>query len=284
MQSYKDEAYYLYRECFPEDSEACSDFIFENSLNYAKKMTLYDEGELRCVMWLVDKTVSIYNKEIVAPHVVGLATDPKHRYKGYAKKLLADALNTVHAPFITLYPFSHAFYERFGFTTVSYDFPTPVDEPSRPATDKEAIETYASLCKDLDFYNIRTEKEFAYYRGVYGADGGDISISKYGLHTPDGFIPSTFARTGIKGVMARVVDLESLIKVSEITITEPLTVVDDLVARNNLTFVADRGNITECDKGTLVVTASEIISAFFGQCQKLYPYFPPLRGFLADKY
>ena len=110
----------LYRECFPEDSEKCTEIMF-GKLNACPLVYISEKGEMLSALRLVPKKLFYANSVTEIPHVVGLGTPVKYRHKGYAAALLKKTFALCREkgfPFITLYPFSHDFYRNFSFASL----------------------------------------------------------------------------------------------------------------------------------------------------------------------
>ncbi|MGN1042447.1 MAG: GNAT family N-acetyltransferase [Christensenellales bacterium] len=276
-----DEFYRLYRECFPEDSDRCADVIMKK-LSCADRRALYDGGRLRSALYLVEKKVFYCGKTITVPHIVGLGTFIEDRKKGYAAELLKRTLNSLDYPFVTLYPFSHAFYEKYGFSAVSFDFDEPADK-GIPVSSDRAREKYLRFCDGLDFYVLREEEDYRFFDEVYRADGEGFYEADEGVGCPDGFIPKAFRKTQKKGVMARIVDLEKAMRLTGVSCDRPVSVKDGVIEKNNRSFSLDGGKPVFCESGE-ETDVSVLTSAVFGDGTKAGGRFPGINGYLADKY
>lgn len=279
-----DEYFKLYCECFPKDGEVASSYMFSHRLDAARRMDVRENGELRSALYLVDKKVYFRGEIITVPHIVALGTFEKYRNKGYAKELLKKTFEVCkESPFITLYPFSHAFYEKFGFATVSYVAPLPDAERTEVKNDGLLLSLYNRLCEGLDFYNVRTEDDFGFYRTLHAIDGESYNLLDGGVKgfaSPDEYIPPSIDDCSRPGVMARIINLEKAVKLSKLDLPEPLSVVDGYIGENNVSFAASNGEIRLCSEGK-ETDIRELCASCFG---KGAAKSPPIRGFLADKY
>ena len=150
-----EEALSLYKRCFPEDSDAVTDVVFSERLNAADRREKRADGKLVSVLWLVEKKILFRGRIVPVKHIVGLCTAPEYRNRGYAKALLAETLATLTGtPFVTLYPFDHAFYEKMGFATVSFDDDPPVGATKASVDADLLVDLYRDFCRDLDYYDL----------------------------------------------------------------------------------------------------------------------------------
>lgn len=277
-----DAFYKLYSECFPEDSTLCADVIMKKLIS-SEKIARYDGNSLKSALYLVKKTLRYGDKLAEIRHITALGTFIKDRHKGYAEELIKLALNGSDVPFITLYPFSHAFYEKYGFATVSYDFDRP-DAKTERIDLKKAKLLYDDFCDDLDYCFSRSEEDFAFLEEVYNADGESFCLSDGGLDSPDGYEPAKFFLTEKKGVMARIADLKKALSITDVSTDARIKVHDDIIRKNNLSFTLGKGKIIPCDGFDIEVDAAEITKAIFGKSEVLKDIFPEKRGYLADRY
>ncbi len=271
----------LYRECFPEDSLPCATYITDK-LFRGKKYVFSKGGEVISALYLVDKKLVYKGKKIVIPHVVALGTAKRYRRRGYAEKILIEGLRGEHSPVMTLYPFLHSFYEKYGFVTVSYD--PQVDIEGISANDEMVEEGYRRYTDGLDYYIDRGREEHAFFHSVYAIDGTECKLSERGVITPDGFLPYEYSAEGEKGVMARIVDIESALALTDITTPFPIEVTDDVIESNNRIFSLKSGKMIPCKEGKIKVDIGELTKGLFGLSDVLRDVFPPLKGHLADRY
>jgi len=278
----KEELKNLYRECFPEDSAPCAEIILDY-LSSAERFDLSEDGKLRSALYLVDKKL-FYRGEIAAvSHIVALGTFVRDRKKGYAERLIKKVLNESDKPFVTLYPFNHAFYEKYNFAAVSFDFP-PSGERKGKADLSEVERNYRALCGNLDYRFVRKKKDFEFYERVFAADGESYVLTTDGIDSPDGFLPYSYRLTDVKGVMVRIADIFYAMRLTKVTCDIPITVTDPIIEKNNISFTLSDGEIIPCERGEITVDIGELTEAVFGKSEILKNIFPPLNGYLADKY
>lgn len=277
-----DPFYKLYTECFPEDSELCADVVMKK-LILSQRLAVFEKNKLRSALYLVDKSLRYGDKRAKIKHIVALGTFVEARRKGYAERLIFEAINTCDAPFITLYPFSHAFYKKYGFETVSFDFEEPEQKGQR-ASCEQAKSIYDGFCEGLDYCFERSEEDFRFFEEVFAADGESFTAVEGGLMSPDGYIPKDYTLTAKEGVMARICDVKKALALTGVTTDVRIRLRDEIAAKNNFSFRLKGGEIIRCDGFDIEVSVAELTKAVFGKSQALENIFPPKQGYLADKY
>ncbi|MBR1746849.1 MAG: GNAT family N-acetyltransferase, partial [Clostridia bacterium] len=172
-----EEAIALYRICFTEDSDAVCDVVFSQRLAQAEQRELFSDGRLVSVLWLVKKKMYFSGEVLPVPHVVGLCTHPDYRGRGFATELIRRTVSSLPGvPFLTLYPFSHEFYKRLGFATVSFD-DDPPDRAEKVSAPTDLLEDlYRDFCAGADYYYIRNKADFDFYRAVNAPYGEGYAL------------------------------------------------------------------------------------------------------------
>lgn len=276
----------LYKECFPEDSEKCTELML-GKLSLCPLVSLTENGEMLSALRLVPKKLFYAHSVTVIPHVVGLGTPVKYRHKGYAAALLKKTFALCREkklPFITLYPFSHDFYRKFSFATVSYDY-SRVPRTDATADVGDLVEKYDAFHKNLDYGFVRNEEDFGFYKKLLAADGEDFYLTADGGYlSPDEYLPPEFYTGSAEGVMARIADLTAALALTGVSLPFPIKVTDPFCPQNNLVFSLEKGKIIPCDGYDLEVDIADLCAACFGKSRLLQPFFPEKKGYLADKY
>lgn len=111
----------LYDKVFNDSCEFV-DYYFEK-INNNDILVVEDEGNILSMLQLVKKTVICNGEEKNVHYIYGVATDEKHRGKGYMRMLMERALQDLKKldePFVYLTPADSSVYIKFGFETV-YD-------------------------------------------------------------------------------------------------------------------------------------------------------------------
>ncbi len=272
----------LYTECFPEDSKEMIELFFRERLGIKNCHYIKIDNKLACQLFLVDKTLVYEKNNIYLPFIVGLGTAKEHRYKGLAKTLLIDVLEKLDGvPFISLYPFSHEFYEKMSFATVSYDY--NAEKTDTVISAEKAYSIYKAYTKNLDFYIERTQKDFDLLDEITKLDGTYFCLISEGGYTNGEETVLLGSKGAAKGTMTRIVDLFAAIKLSKLSFPA-IKITDCLIKRNNVIISSDNGNVTFCENYEKEIDISVLTAAMFG-LNFFYPYqIKNLNGHLLDRY
>lgn len=281
----------LYRDCFPLDSVSCVNLFFEKKLGTDNCYYKEEGGRVVCALYLVNKKFFYRGAKTVLPYIVGLGTASDARYQGHAKALLSQTFDHIYkdSPFVALYPFSHAFYERLGFATVSRDY--ILDGDKFEATKAQTEDIYDSFTDELDYYIIKDKEDYDWLFDVAKSDDTKVCLltdndSIIGFTDGETAIPTEYYRGDKNGSMIRVINPYLAFKLSKLTVKVTLNLHDTLIEKNNIRFNVIDGEVIPVDNvDCLDVDIEELSYALCGQPNaKLSPYFPSFNGHLSDKY
>lgn len=117
----------LWKEAFPEDSEAFLDYYFGKKILDSQVIVKEDEGgKMLTMAHLNPYKVRVRDRMYVLPYIVGVATASDSRHQGHMRDVLVTMLQDMHeahTPFCYLMPASPDIYRPFGFV---YVFDQPV--------------------------------------------------------------------------------------------------------------------------------------------------------------
>ncbi len=122
IENVREDVYRLWQECFG-DSGSYTDFYFEWVVPYNRIYTLYKEGKLCSMLHLNPYTFEIWEVEVKADYIVGVATKAEERRKGYMGLLINEALDTMYKedkPFTYLMPAAESIYYPYDFRSVYF--------------------------------------------------------------------------------------------------------------------------------------------------------------------
>ena len=122
IETVREDVYRLWQECFG-DSGSYTDFYFEWVVPYNRIYTLYKEGKLCSMLHLNPYTFEIWEVEVKADYIVGVATKAEERRKGYMGLLINEALDTMYKedkPFTYLMPAAESIYYPYDFRSVYF--------------------------------------------------------------------------------------------------------------------------------------------------------------------
>lgn len=111
----------LHKECFNDGDYA--EFFFAHRLPSGKAFIVEENGSPLSACYARFFPIVLGDKSLTIPFLTGVATSPRHRYKGLARKVVEMAkeeLKNEGYPFVLLHPFNHDFYRKLGFETINY--------------------------------------------------------------------------------------------------------------------------------------------------------------------
>ncbi len=159
----KEQAILLYKDGFDDSKEFC-DFFFSNIYDEKKFYYTTLENKLVSCLHIVDKYICTdYDKNIIyCPYLVAVSTLTAFRGKGIVHKVIKNALENIKitTPIVALSPFSHRYYEKFGFTTIDY-------------AKKQTI-SYIKKGGCISSYNTSIEELYDFY--VQNSHSSEVSI------------------------------------------------------------------------------------------------------------
>lgn len=201
----KEKMRHLYRACF-EDSDEYIEYFFMNKYAHTRIYTHFENGELASGLHIIIKQLKIADTIIDLPYIVAAATYPQYRNKGYMRELILQVARD-YAPLVALYPFSHKYYEQFGFFSINYVLNVAiVYNNTKDITISELQannapllnKLYKSFIKDYDIYLSRSDNDFFNkINETYAAGGKCIIINEnnfpigYALYDKEEIIETT---------------------------------------------------------------------------------------------
>lgn len=110
----------LYRDGFPEDSEAFCDYFVNKYAHCA--VTAEREGEIVSVGYVARKSVSYFGKRITVPYIIGISTLTKWRGQKIIGEVIAEIIKRQSSQdkFIFLSPFNATYYHKYGFFDIAH--------------------------------------------------------------------------------------------------------------------------------------------------------------------
>lgn len=111
----------LHKTCFNDGDYI--EFFFENRLSESNVYVEEKDGEILSACYARFFDIVLQGNLVKVPFLTGVATAPKHRYSGHARKVVEKAKTDLASkgyPFLMLHPFNHDFYRKLGFQTINY--------------------------------------------------------------------------------------------------------------------------------------------------------------------
>jgi predicted acetyltransferase len=176
----------LWKEAF-HDSDAFIDWYFNHKILNGNSLCMFEGGELLSIVHMIPYTVRIQGRPVKSAFIAGVATSQKRRGEGLMRTMLLESLTLLKSRGIAithLYPFSHKFYEKFGWTSYSSVSRQKVTAASR-LRGADVIETmdadelaplYNRMMKGYDGYVIRGKREWNWRLGELKSDGGRCAV------------------------------------------------------------------------------------------------------------
>ncbi len=110
----------LYREIFPEDTEAFLDFYYKERPK--RILAMEEDGQIIAMLHLNPFLLSFFGKEITASYIYAVATKKEKRRQGIMGELLRYAFQLLKKEgevFCILIPVAESIYSPYGFRTVT---------------------------------------------------------------------------------------------------------------------------------------------------------------------
>ncbi len=176
----------LWKEAF-QDSDAFINWYFDHKILQGNSLCMFEGGELLSIVHMIPYAVRIQGRPVNSAFIAGVATSEKRRGEGLMRTMLSESLallKTRGTAITHLYPFSHKFYEKFGWAAYSCVSRQTVTAASR-LRGADVIETmnadelspmYNRMMKDFDGYVIRGKREWEWRLGELKSDGGRCAV------------------------------------------------------------------------------------------------------------
>ena len=110
----------LYREIFPEDTEAFLDFYYKERPK--RILAMEEDGQIIAMLHLNPFLLSFFGKEITASYIYAVATKKEKRRQGIMGELLRYAFQLLKEEgevFCILIPVAESIYSPYGFRPVA---------------------------------------------------------------------------------------------------------------------------------------------------------------------
>lgn len=169
------------------DSGCFIDTYFKNRVYPGNSPAIFDDGKLICILHFIPYKIDIRGKAFDTAFIVGAATHPDYRKKGLMAVLLKESLKILKQREICvthLYPFLHAFYEHFGWATVTNMAHCKVKAEKIPgytfshsADYSDMAGLYQKAMRNYTGFLIRSAKQFIQRMEEASCDGGKTAFA-----------------------------------------------------------------------------------------------------------
>ncbi|MDR1800973.1 MAG: GNAT family N-acetyltransferase [Lachnospiraceae bacterium] len=186
---------FLYEQCFPEDSSKFIDYYYSEKILDNQIYVLEEDGQFCSMLHLNPYKLVVNGDESLVDYVVAVATDIKHRKKGYMRQVLTTALNDMFKDgktFAFLMPARESIYIPYSFLTVcrqetkriiienqGYLMEPGTEEMKVPEGDEFELLAETANCYLYNNYKVFVKRDGNYYRRLLKelkSDGAGIFI------------------------------------------------------------------------------------------------------------
>lgn len=131
----------LWKEAFPEDSEAFLDYYYAEKVRDNRILASLEEDTVAAMVHLNPYELQVRKLRWKVDYLVGVATRADRRHQGYMRRLLMQAfldMKQAQMPFCFLMPAVEAIYRPFGFTYIFRQPKWRLREEKRPELIKKS--------------------------------------------------------------------------------------------------------------------------------------------------
>lgn len=150
----KEEIKQLWRECFPDDSEAFIDLYFTYKYTDERNLCIRRDGQVAAALQMLPYQMTFGGGEIATRYLSGCCTAHAWRSQGLMAQLLGQSLQQMAADGVVLAELIPAerslfdYYARFGFATIFGYEPTLLTDDHQP--ERSPFQRQKSGQQDLD--------------------------------------------------------------------------------------------------------------------------------------
>ena len=153
----------LYTQSF-DDSEAFVDYFFRKLTSPDKVVALIRDGKTVSALHLLDRRIFLRGELFEMPFVVAAATVRELRGMRLLETVMRSAFERLYSEgkmFVALYPFSHAYYRKYGFVTYTkisrkeIKYKKDGETEIMPCTPLNMLKIYNRFCAGRQGYIVR---------------------------------------------------------------------------------------------------------------------------------
>lgn len=239
----------LYREAFPEDSDAFVEYYYSYAVKENKILVVEQAEEICSMLHLNPYVLSVNGTRVDAYYYVAVATKETCRHQGMMRSLLHRSLTDIHEaghPFAYLMPADRAIYEPFDFRIVYEQ-----KKVKLPLDPQEANEKMSQM---FDVFTLRdhwyVEKMLEEERVCAGDPPFEI----------------------VPYIMMRITHVERMLELlrSKTAVRVVLNITDEIIGENDGTFLWEASEThSSCQRISpqegIAVTIAELTEVVFGR-------------------
>ena len=203
----------LYEKCFPEDSEAFTDYYYQYKCQDNHILVMEDREQICSMIHLNPFRMNLYGNICGVHYIVAVATLEEYRRRGYMLELMNRAFHDMYErgePFTFLIPANPDYYYSCGFEYWDSQIELKQDQDNiwkgqqiSTAKESECLELARFSNRVLgQKFDMFIEKDEAYYRRLIkeqSSENGQIVV----LREQDGAVSGIFAFDRESGVEIR---------------------------------------------------------------------------------
>lgn len=171
----KNELKTIWQEAFAFDDGGYTDYYFDCAYDKGKHFVLEQDGEIVSMLHAHRSPYMINNRMLATSMILGVATKPEHKRKGYMRVLMNEVLSQLeHQELLTLIQaYNPKLYEPFGFEivykrhtyTFNHDNYTNQCSNAIPQDYKieDLLHVYGRFVKHFTGYKMRSIEDFELY-------------------------------------------------------------------------------------------------------------------------
>ncbi len=176
----------LWKICFPQEDEGYIDYYFKNLFVPENCFIYVEDGKVVSAMIKAPHAIMFNDKVLRTSMILGVATLPEYRKRGYMKRLMEIVLDACeHTELITLIQaYDQNLYTPYGFRNIynraSYELTrTQVKRTtnfgcSYEPTAIDLLKVYSAFIRRFNGYYARDLEYFVKYKKEINAQGGKI--------------------------------------------------------------------------------------------------------------
>lgn len=191
------DCYSLWESCFG-DTKAYMEFYFQNKVGKNEIFVMEEDGNVVSMVHLNPYVLQVNEKEWLAHYIVGVATNPEYRRRGYMGQLLREAMEFMYdkgEAFSYLMPAAYEIYAPYDFRYIyeqrrlkmqmelqdkSVMVPFVECKPYSKCSDREKERLLSfvndSLQKAFQVFAVRSEEYYERLAKEMKACGGDLLL------------------------------------------------------------------------------------------------------------
>lgn len=277
------------------DSPEFIDWNFTHNYNSQNTVISFDNGSPASAMQLMPYKASLFGQSIQCRYISGVSTDEAFKRRGNVRKLFEFALPHMYSEnqrLSLLFPAVDGMYEKFGYQKVSERFEYKIKSPcissapiSKLAEKLDSI--YKANMAGKKFYIDRSPANFEHIlTDLITLSGGGVCFTDSGYllafpKSDDGEFftvaeactpaPPQLPSNPTFPLMVRIVNLKEFLNICKdnISLSGTLTVKDEYIPQNNLTFSLEANEIVYNKDNGKIIGIDELCLEIFRQIDSI---------------